>query len=212
MYKTLLYLLLCAGVTACATPEAAPLIVDSETSTNITERVKTYLSKCCESDDITERVTLSEPVAFTLFKNNGHLVCVTPNDNESLFYYPGPYAVMVLESNLFNTGGGEYLCSMDSVSGSGNSEYKAIKTPHPDFPVSFFEEKKSGYVITEFTIAEDGSTTNIHVHKTDLSDVFIERALETVALYKYQPRIINGIPRKVHGVRARFNFERYKKK
>lgn len=123
--------------------------------------------------------------------------------------YPGPYAIMVTESNTFDTGGGEYLCSMNNVTtGSKNSEYQAISKPAPDYPVSFFEDKKSGYVIAEYTILEDGSTSDIRVLETDVSDVFTEKALESVGLYEYKPRIINGISRKVYGVRTRFNFVR----
>lgn len=84
-------------------------------------------------------------------------------------------------------------------------EYLPIVKIAPKYPLEAAEIGLEGYVIVEFTVNEEGSVEDpFIVESTD--PVFEQAALDAVAKFKYKPRIINGKPVAVPGVRNRISF------
>ena len=62
-----------------------------------------------------------------------------------------------------------------------------------------------GYVIVEFTVTENGSTRDAFVVEST-STLFDRAAIEAALKFKYKPRVIDGTPVEVPGVRNRISF------
>jgi TonB family protein len=76
----------------------------------------------------------------------------------------------------------------------------------PVYPPGAVESGLEGYVIVEYTVTENGSVADPVVVESS-SDLFEESALQSVRKYKYQPRVENGRPVAVSGVRLKIIFE-----
>jgi TonB family protein len=63
----------------------------------------------------------------------------------------------------------------------------------PEYPPRARERSMSGWVDVEFTVARDGSTRDATVRRSDPMGVFDRAALESVARWRYEPRVVNGV-------------------
>ena len=64
-----------------------------------------------------------------------------------------------------------------------------------------------GYVVLEFVVTRTGSTADAVVVESSPPDVFDNAALNAVQRFKYKPRVVDGKPVEVAGVRNRVSFE-----
>ncbi len=86
-----------------------------------------------------------------------------------------------------------------------DGEYIPIVRAAPQFPIQAIERGLEGYVVVEFTVTPNGSTTNVVV--VESSDrVFERNAIRAVERFKYQPKIVDGEPVSVPGVITRLDF------
>ena len=78
----------------------------------------------------------------------------------------------------------------------------------PDYPVRAREKGTQGWVDIEFTVNKDGTTSNGTVKAADPAGVFDRAALNAVARWRYEPRIVNGsvVEQRV-SARLRFQLE-----
>ena len=60
-------------------------------------------------------------------------------------------------------------------------------------------------MIVEFTVNEEGSVEDLFIVESS-SPLFEQAALDAASKFKYQPRLVNGVPVKVPGVRNRITF------
>ncbi len=63
-----------------------------------------------------------------------------------------------------------------------------------------------GYVIVEYTVTETGTVEDVTVVASEPEGVFDESAVAAAAQFEYRPRIVDGQPVRVPGVRNRFQF------
>lgn len=75
----------------------------------------------------------------------------------------------------------------------------------PVYPERAAEIGLEGYVIVEYTVTETGSVASPVVVESS-SSLFEDAALSSVSKYKYQPRVENGKPVAVPGVRTKISF------
>ncbi len=75
----------------------------------------------------------------------------------------------------------------------------------PQFPRMAAARGIEGYVLIEYTVTRTGSVSDIVVIESS-SELFERPALEAVEKFKYRPRIVDGSPVPVRGVRARMRF------
>jgi len=62
-------------------------------------------------------------------------------------------------------------------------------------------------VVLEYAVGEDGGAKDIWVVKEGPNPRFTKAAIEALSLFEYKPRIIDGKPLRVYGVRQNIKFE-----
>ena len=89
--------------------------------------------------------------------------------------------------------------------GQSDGEYLPIVKVAPIYPVRALQRKLEGYVIVEFVVTSSGSVRDVSVVEST-SEVFESAAVEAALKFKYKPRIIDGVPIEVAGVRNQITF------
>lgn len=89
--------------------------------------------------------------------------------------------------------------------GVSDGEYLPIVKVAPVYPARAAARGLEGYVIVEFTVTETGSTRDIFVVEST-SSLFERAAVDAAAKFKYKPRVIDGQPVEVAGVRNKITF------
>ena len=89
--------------------------------------------------------------------------------------------------------------------GVSDGEYLPIVKVAPIYPARAASRGLEGYVILEFTVTRAGTVRDVFVVEST-SSIF-ERAATTAAYkFKYKPRVIDGEPVEVPGVRNKITF------
>ncbi|MGM0481781.1 MAG: energy transducer TonB, partial [Pseudomonadota bacterium] len=122
-----------------------------------------------------------------------------------------------MDSQVEADTGGSYEFSADMAStadiGNGTSlqasdgEYLPIVKVQATYPRRALQRGIEGYVVVEFTVTKQGSVRNPTVVEAQPQGVFEQSALDAVLKFKYKPRVIDGEPVEVEGVRNRMTFE-----
>ena len=98
-----------------------------------------------------------------------------------------------------------------SASGFGlqtaDGEYLPIVKVQPIYPQRALSRGIEGYVIVEFTVTKQGTTKDIHVVEAKPTGIFDRAAMQAAAKFKYKPRVIDGQPIEVPGVKNIIKFE-----
>ena len=90
--------------------------------------------------------------------------------------------------------------------GASDGEYLPIVKVAPVYPARALSRGLEGYVIVEFTVTRTGTVQDVFV--VESTSTLFERAATDAALkFKYKPRVIDGEPVEVPGVRNKISFE-----
>ena len=89
--------------------------------------------------------------------------------------------------------------------GVSDGEYLPIVKVAPVYPARAASRGLEGYVIVEFTVTPNGTTKDIFVVEST-SSLFERAAVDAAAKFKYKPRVIDGNPVEVAGVRNKITF------
>ena len=89
--------------------------------------------------------------------------------------------------------------------GVSDGEYLPIVKVAPVYPARAASRGLEGYVIVEFTVTRTGTTKDIAVVEST-SSLFERAAVDAAAKFKYKPRVIDGEPVEVPGVRNKITF------
>ncbi|WP_111642656.1 energy transducer TonB [Marinimicrobium alkaliphilum] len=94
----------------------------------------------------------------------------------------------------------------------GDGEFLPIVRVAPEYPSNALSRRIEGYVTVEFTVTETGSVRDVQVIEAVTKDgnpttIFNRAAVRAAERFKYRPRVIDGNPVEVPGVRNRFTFE-----
>lgn len=115
---------------------------------------------------------------------------------------PGTISVSVATGRVnldLNVGGG--------LGAFTDGDYLPIVRIEPIYPRRAQERGIEGYAIVEFTVTELGTVEDAVVIEADPKGYF-ERASRRAALkFKYKPKVVDGEPVRVSGVRTMFTFE-----
>ena len=122
---------------------------------------------------------------------------LTPQVNTSA---PGPtvynFQVSTGPQNLAGTG----------IS-TGDGEYLPIVKVDPVYPRRAAEVGVEGYVVVQYTVTTQGTTKDVIVIDADPKGYFERAAVRAAEKYKYKPRVINGQPVEVPGVKTKITFQ-----
>lgn len=90
-----------------------------------------------------------------------------------------------------------------------DGDYLPLVKIRPTYPEYALGRGIEGYVIVEFTVTRKGTTRNVRVVEADPPDVFNKAAIEAATEFEYKPRIVDGSPIEVKGVKNKiiFRFE-----
>jgi protein TonB len=89
--------------------------------------------------------------------------------------------------------------------GVSDGEYLPIVKVAPIYPARAAARGLEGYVIVEFTVTRTGTTKDVHVVESS-SSIFEKASIDSALKYKYKPRVIDGEPVEVPGVRTKITF------
>lgn len=84
-------------------------------------------------------------------------------------------------------------------------DYHPIVRSAPTYPAMAASLGIEGYVVVEFTVTRTGSVKDVVVVESS-DELFVEAAVRATYKFKYKPRMIDGEPIEVLGVRNRISF------
>lgn len=90
---------------------------------------------------------------------------------------------------------------------ASDGEYLPIVKVAPIYPSGAQSRGVEGWVLLEFTVTETGAVRDPVVLEAEPSGTFDEAAKRAVVKFKYKPRVENGKPVQVPGVRHLITFE-----
>ena len=101
--------------------------------------------------------------------------------------------------------------NMDIDIGAGlqatDGEYLPIVKVAPQYPRRALSRGIEGYVILKYTVTKQGSVQNPVVVEANPENVFNKAAIKSALRYKYKPRVVDGEPIEVSGVRTKITFQ-----
>ncbi|TNE63232.1 MAG: energy transducer TonB [Alphaproteobacteria bacterium] len=107
-----------------------------------------------------------------------------------------------------NSGAGVDLGGID-LGPSQDGDYLPLVRVQPQYPRRAQERGIEGYVIVELTVNEDGTVPpdSIIIVEAEPKGYFERAATQAAAKFKYKPKVVNGKPMAVSGVKYRFSFD-----
>jgi len=108
-------------------------------------------------------------------------------------------------ANIAPNAGVQVQISSSGMS-SGDGEYLPIVRVAPIYPSRALSRGIEGYVDLEFTVTTAGTVKDPVVIETT-SSLFNRAAVRAVLKFKYKPRVVDGQPVEVPGVKTRIRFE-----
>ena len=88
-----------------------------------------------------------------------------------------------------------------------DGEYLPIVKVAPQYPRRALNKGIEGYVIVEYTVTKVGTVKNPVIIEAKPQGIFDKAAIKSALHYKYKPRVIDGKPIEVQGVRTKIIFE-----
>jgi protein TonB len=76
----------------------------------------------------------------------------------------------------------------------------------PVYPMRALQRRLEGYVVVEFVVTSSGAVRDVTVIEST-AEIFEEAAVEAAMKFKYKPRIVDGTPIEVPGVRNQITFK-----
>lgn len=132
-----------------------------------------------------------------------------PPEAEAQPDMPNPDNMDSFDSALAVSMSSPTLSSNVNVGGLGfgvsDGEYLPIVKVAPIYPARAASRGLEGYVIVEFTVTRTGTTRDVHVVEST-SSLFERAAVDAAGKFKYKPRVIDGEPVEVPGVRNKITF------
>jgi protein TonB len=90
---------------------------------------------------------------------------------------------------------------------SSDGEYLPIVKVAPVYPRRAQTRGIEGYVLLEFTVTKTGAVRDPHILESKPPGIFDRSALNAALKFKYKPKVVNGTPIDVAGVKNRITFE-----
>lgn len=93
------------------------------------------------------------------------------------------------------------------AAGSADGDYLPLVRVAPLYPRRAQERNIEGWVLLELTVTETGAVRDVHVLACEPNEIFNDAAVKAALRFKYKPRVVNGRPIEVRGVRYKMTFQ-----
>ena len=90
--------------------------------------------------------------------------------------------------------------------------YLPIQTVRAEYPEQARRDDVEGYCVVEYSVTFDGAIKQPSIHRCVPADYFEQVTLKAISQFKYEPRVVDGIPYEVKSVHYLFWFSRPKTK
>ncbi|MCF6287954.1 MAG: energy transducer TonB [Proteobacteria bacterium] len=90
---------------------------------------------------------------------------------------------------------------------ASDGEYLPIVKIAAQYPTRATSRGIEGYVTLSYTVTKQGTVIDPVVIDAQPANIFNKAAIKSVLRYKYKPRVVDGVPQAVHGVRTKINFK-----
>lgn len=90
---------------------------------------------------------------------------------------------------------------------ASDGEFLPIVKVAPQYPSRASSRGIEGYVLLEYTVTKQGTVLNPVVIEAEPANIFNKAAIRSALRYKYKPRVVDGVPQDVHGVRTKITFQ-----
>ena len=115
------------------------------------------------------------------------------------------------DAQVSNVGAGRIKAKMDLNLGAGLSatdgEYLPIVKVAPQYPRRALNRGIEGYVVLQYTVTKLGAVRDPVVIESQPKGTFDNAAIKSALRYKYKPRVIDGEPVEVPGVKTKITFK-----
>lgn len=88
-----------------------------------------------------------------------------------------------------------------------DGDYLPLVRIQPQYPRRAAERGVEGYAIVELTVTPQGTVEDVRTIEADPKGYFERAAEQAAAKFRYKPKVVNGEPIAVEGVRYIFTFE-----
>lgn len=88
-----------------------------------------------------------------------------------------------------------------------DGDYLPLVRIQPQYPRRAAERGIEGFAIVELTVTPQGTVENVRTVEADPRGYFERAAEQAAAKFRYKPKVVNGEPIAVEGVRYIFTFE-----
>lgn len=88
-----------------------------------------------------------------------------------------------------------------------DGEYLPIVKVAPQYPRSALRKGIEGYVVLEYLVTKAGTVKAPVIIESVPEGIFDKAAIKSALRYKYKPRVVDGQPIEVSGVRTRITFQ-----
>jgi protein TonB len=88
-----------------------------------------------------------------------------------------------------------------------DGEYDDLVKIAPQYPMAARARGVEGYCIVEYTVTTAGTVRDVVVVEGNPPGVFDRASIDAALKFKYRPRVVNGEPIEVRGVRNLFNYK-----
>ncbi len=106
---------------------------------------------------------------------------------------------------------GKIQAKLDLDIGAGlqatDGEYLPIVKVAPQYPRRALSKGIEGYVVLEYTVTKQGTVKDPIVVESQPKGTFDKAAIKSALRYKYKPRVIDGAPVEVGGVKTKISFK-----
>lgn len=88
-----------------------------------------------------------------------------------------------------------------------DGQYLPLVKVAPMYPPRAQSRGIQGYCIVSYTVTKSGATKNVHAVDCKPPGYFEDASVKAAEKFKYKPRVVDGQPIAVKGVRNKFKFE-----
>jgi protein TonB len=89
---------------------------------------------------------------------------------------------------------------------AGDGDYLPIVKIAPVYPWKAQAQGIEGYCVVEYTVSANGTVKDVFVVEAEPEGVFERTSIDAALKFKYKPRVVNGEPIEVRGVRNLFRY------